>query len=250
MKVALISDIHGNLSALETVMNDIDKRGVDEVICLGDMVGKGPCSKEVIDICRNKCSIILNGNWEANLYNSYNALKQGNISKAGSRTLWNINDIGDERMEYFRILPHSTELYLSGKLIRIFHAHPKNFNRYYSDSPIEQRLELFDFGDCCDNKKQADVAIYADIHSTYMQVIDGRQLLNIGSVGNPLDICQASYVILEGDESNQINAGFNIQFIRLVYDIDRAVEMAKEANVPDLDGYISELKYAKYFKSD
>jgi len=67
-----------------------------------------------------------------------------------------------------------------------------------------------------------------------------------GSVGNPLDICQASYVILEGGESDC--SSLSIQFIKLPYDIEKAVTFAKEANVPDLDGYITELRTGRYFR--
>ena len=81
-----------------------------------------------------------------------------------------------------------------------------------------------------------------------MQTIDGKILLNTGSVGNPLDMSQASYVVIEGEESRKMGASFDIQFVRIPYEIDRAVRLAKERKVPDLEGYIAELTEAKYFK--
>lgn len=249
MKIAVISDVHGNLPALEAVMKDISRRAVDKIICLGDIIGKGPSSKEAIDICRNECDLVIIGNWEDSLFKNYTVLneEQGyEQSEFNDRTLWYVNNIGGlRRLEYLSSLPHSTEFYLSGKLVRLFHAHPRNFNRYFADSPVEQRLELFDFGDSSEIKERADVAIYADIHTAYMQVLQGRLLLNTGSVGNPLDITQASYIILEGGESKE--SSFDVQFIRLPYDIERAVAIAKECGVLYLDGYISELRTAKYF---
>ena len=245
MKIAVISDIHGNLPALEAVINNIKKRAVDKIICLGDIIGKGPSSKEAVDICRKECDIILKGNWEDFLYKSYIAINEGH-EETDERRLWYINSADSQRMEYLGSLPHSIEFYLSGKLTRLFHAHPKNFNRYYPHSPIEQRLELFDFSDFSENKKTADIAIYADIHNAYMQIVQGKHLLNVGSVGNSLDTTRASYVILEGDEKDELD--FSMQFIRVSYDIEKAVAIAKEANVPDLEGYISELRTAAYFR--
>jgi len=247
MKIAVISDIHGNLPALEAVLADIKKRAVDKIICLGDLAGKGPNSQEAIDICREECDIVIQGNWDAGFYRAYNAISQEQmVDDADSRTLWYMNSMSPQHFEYLGSLPHSTEFYLSGKLVRLFHAHPQNFNRYHPDSPIEKRMELFEFGDSSAEKKPADVAIYADIHAAYMQILDDRHLLNVGSVGNPLDTTQSSYVILEGEESS--GASFGVQFVRVPYDIERAIALAREANVPDLDGYISELRTATYFR--
>ncbi len=238
MKIALISDIHGTLPALEAVLVDIDRRGTDRIFCLGDILGKGPSSKETLDLCRARCETILMGNWEHGLYQSYLAMRQGQALHARFR--WFVESAGEERMEYVGALPHSAELVVSGQLIRLFHAHPQNFNRYFADSPIEQRRELFGGG------APADVAVYADIHEAYLQMVDGRQIVNTGSVGNPLDVCLASYVLLEGEEHSA--AALAIQFVRVPYDIGRAVALAKRAGIPDLEGYISELETAEYFR--
>ena len=246
MKIAVIADIHGNLPALEAVLNDINKRSVDKIICLGDLAGKGPNSRESVDICRQECDIVIKGNWDDALYRAYIDLEQGQGDKVDDRARWYINSMDAHHLEYLGSLPHSTEFYLGGKLTRLFHAHPKNFNRYYWESPLEQRLELFDFSDFSEIKEKADIAIYADIHYVYMQILNGRHLINTGSVGNPLDTIQASYIILEGDKND--NSSFGMQFVRVTYDIEKTVAMAIKANVPDLDGYISELRTATYFR--
>jgi len=54
-RIALISDVHGNTIALETVLSDIRRRGIERVFCLGDLVGKGPDPDLAVDICRNAC---------------------------------------------------------------------------------------------------------------------------------------------------------------------------------------------------
>jgi len=240
MRIAVISDIHGNLPALESVMKDISKRGVDTLVCLGDLIGKGPNSEEVIDICRNECDIIVKGNWDDEIYKAYLDVKNG-IPDVPERILWFVNSASPQHMEYLGSLPHSAELRLGEKLVRFFHAHPKNFNRYFQNSPVENRLELFDSSDS-DTEMLADVAVYGDIHNAYLQILQGRYLINAGSVGSPLDINQSSYVILEADGET-----FDVRFMRIKYDIERAVALAVRYNVPDLDGQISELRTAKYF---
>jgi len=245
MKIAIIADIHGNLPALEEVLDDINKKRADKIICLGDMVGKGPNSKEAVDLCRANCEVVIRGNWDAGLYEAHLALERGD-ENIDPRVIWNMRETGAEGVEYLGSLPHCAEMTLSRKLVRMFHAHPINFNRYFADSPIEERLELFGCGENSATKKQSDAAIYADIHCAYMQSISGKILTNVGSVGNPLDFPQSSYVMLEGEEMDD-NAPFNMQFIRVQYDIDRAVALAKSKDTPDLEGYITELTVAKYF---
>jgi len=247
IRIAVISDIHGNLPALEAVLADIKGRAIDKIICLGDLIGKGPSSKEAIDICKKECAIVVKGNWDKFIYDAYSAPNQEQINPSFyERLLWCINSVTPQHLEYLGSLPHSTEFYLSGKLVRLFHAHPQNFNRYHQDSPLEKRLELFEFSNFSENKKPADVAIYADIHGAYMQTVQGKFLINVGSVGNPLDVTQASYIILEGGEEK--DSSFGVQFMRVAYDIEKAIVHAIEANVPDLDGYMSELRTAKYFR--
>ena len=196
MKIALLADVHGNLPALEAVMDDIKGQAVDQVICLGDMVG-GANSKEAVALCQSKCDLIIRGNWEAALYEYFSAPNQ-EATDEDARLFWYINDIPARQLAYFGNLPHSTELTMGGKLIRLFHAHPRNFNRYHPRySSIEQRMELFDYGYNSQTKRAADIAIYADLHFAYVEILQDKQLLNIGSVGLPLDIAQASYVITQ-----------------------------------------------------
>lgn len=63
-RVAIISDIHGNLPALETVLEDIHARSVDALYCLGDLAGKGPQGDTVIYLRRETCDGVVKGNWD------------------------------------------------------------------------------------------------------------------------------------------------------------------------------------------
>ncbi|MCE7990178.1 MAG: hypothetical protein DYG89_54245 [Caldilinea sp. CFX5] len=63
-QIALISDLHGNLPALEATLADIRGRGIDRIFCLGDLVGKGPHSAQTVDISREVCAGTVKGNWD------------------------------------------------------------------------------------------------------------------------------------------------------------------------------------------
>ena len=243
MKIALISDIHGNLPALEAVLCDIEKHNIGKIICLGDIIGKGPDSRSCFEICISKCDINLIGNWEAFIFGNYLSSLKGRT--IGSSTKWYINELGDENLKTASKFPHYCEFFLSGNLVRVFHAHPKTFNRYHPTSEIEKRRELFEPPDKAVQKK-ADIAIYADIHTVYLQELDNRILLNTGSVGNPLDITQASYVILDGNYDETTPSAFSTQFVRVPYDIERAVSIAKKSGMPHFHEYKTELQTAQY----
>ena len=63
-RIALISDVHGNLTALEAVLADIDARGITRILNLGDYVGKGPRGADVIELCQDRCEVNIRGNWD------------------------------------------------------------------------------------------------------------------------------------------------------------------------------------------
>ncbi|MNO23516.1 phosphodiesterase [compost metagenome] len=235
--IAIISDIHGNVTALETVLADIQQRKISRIVCLGDLVGKGPNSDQAVDLIREHCEEVVRGNWDEFI--------------AGESELevvkWHRALLGTERLAYLSALPFSIEFWMSGKYIRFFHASPRSVNeRIQPWDALGMRLSLFEPSELCSLQLPADVAVYGDIHGAYLQHLEGKTLFNAGSVGNPLDLTQASYVIMEGEYGSREPAPLNIQFVRVPYDIERAVQQAVDSQMPQLEPYIRELRTAEY----
>lgn len=236
-QIAIISDIHGNMPALEAVLQDIQRHGISRIMCLGDIAGKGPSSDRVVDTIRSACEQVVKGNWD------------DLISQVGVHdfTKWHQELMGSERLEYLGSLPFSIEFMMSGRFVRLFHASPRSmYERVQPWDDEEQRKSLFAASDLSLVQRSADVAGYGDIHNAFLQNLGGRTLFNAGSVGNPLDITQASYVILEGEYGGETPAPFSIRFERVPYDIEQAVQQAVEAQMPYLEPYIRELRTAQY----
>lgn len=239
-KIAIISDIHGNIPALNAVLDDIKKREVEKIICLGDLVGKGPNPAEAVDIIRSECCEVLMGNWDMMISseNNYEMVK------------WARERLGKERLNYIKSLPFSIDFYISGKLTRLFHASPQGvFHRVPRNSSLEKLLGLFDNTEFTGNKfgnKKPDIVGYGDIHGAYASYFDDKVIFNVGSVGNPLDMTLASYVILEGEYGCERKQGFQINFIRVPYDVELAIKLAKESNMPEIDAYVNELRTGRY----
>jgi protein phosphatase len=239
-KIAIISDIHGNIPALESVLADIYSREIKKIICLGDLVGKGPQSSMAIQMVQKHCKKVVRGNWD----DFFPKPQESDTVKWHQKQLTKIQirDLVD--------LPFSVEFMMSGKLVRMFHASPRSvYERIQPWDSLERRLSMFENTELTENiagKREPDVVFYGDIHNAYQQNIKGKTLCNVGSVGNPLDLTQASYAVLEG-EYNQSKIGvFSIQLVRVPYDIEASIQIAKEMKMPELEEYILELTTAKY----
>ncbi|MGM0873333.1 MAG: metallophosphoesterase family protein [Bacillota bacterium] len=237
-RIAIISDVHGNIPALNAVFEDIKSRQIQRVFCLGDLVGKGPDSSEAIDQVRDICEVVVKGNWDDFITKEteYESLK------------WHQKQLSNEQCNYLDNLPFSNDFYMSGKLIRLFHASPFSlYTRIQSWDSVEKRLSMFEHTEETGGiNRTPDVVGYGDVHHAFIQHFHGKTLFNTGSVGNPLDITQASYTILEGEYGFDGNSSFSVQFVRVPYDIEHAIQLAKNAKMPDLEPYIQELTTARY----
>ena len=254
MKIAIISDIHGNLEALKATLNDIEKRKVDKIICLGDTIAKGIHPKKCIELIRKNCEIVLQGNCDF-----YFSSEHDNINEMPEqeqkRIKWNQSLINKEDREYLLNLPYCYEFYMSGSLVRLFHATPiaNNIAILNVDS-IETKYQMFLPSKNTVSQKDADVVIYGHIHHPYMDKIYNKTIINVGSVGNSFDAIRnknkdsnvlettkSNYLIIEGEYgSKEYSSDISFQFIKVPYNIDKELEDEK-LNI-EKENYRFELK--------
>ncbi|NKI22714.1 metallophosphoesterase family protein [Paenibacillus dendritiformis] len=239
--IAIISDIHGNLQALEAVLQDVERQGADRIYCLGDVVGKGPNPAEVVDLIWDHCDVIVRGNWDELVLKMDEDIQ----------FRWHAERLGEKRRSMLAALPFSHDFIMSGRHIRLVHASPQSvYHRVQPWDAEERRLGMFEFTSSLNEPlhpcQSPDVVIYGDIHNAYLQHLHGRTLVNCGSVGNPLDITQASYIMLQGSLGQVGTTEFSIHFHRVPYDIERAVRAAQEADIPGLQPYVRELRTGVY----
>jgi protein phosphatase len=286
-RIAVLSDLHGNLPAAEAVFADIRRRGIADILCLGDSVGKGPHSDRVTDLVRSNCRLSVQGNWDD---------KVADPTKSNPILDWHRAYLGEERIAYLSKLPFSCDLIIEGRWVRLFHASSRSvYHRVHAEDAIKKRLAMFQATKSTGFRgytRTPDAIGYGDVHETFIHNYKteegGKTLFNVGSAGNPLDIPEASYVIIEGrldavwvprgrgnegaaekpnpdptpwqrarrpgTEAGFLNTleaadrrgSFGIQFVRVSYDIELAVQQAKERGMPYPDPYICELYTAVY----
>ena len=238
MKIAIISDIHGNLEALKTTLKDIEKRNVDKTICLGDIIMKGVHSKQCIDLIREKCDIVLRGNCDRYFSQEHKNIEQFSEQEQ-KRIKWMQNTIPSEDRKYLYELPYCYEFYMSGSLIRLFHATPEADDKAVLNvDTIQTKIKMFQPSENTISQKVADVIICGHIHHPYLDRLYNKTLINVGSVGNSFDTIRnkdkdsnvlettrANYLIIEGEfGSTEYNSEISYQFVRVPYNIEKELE--------------------------
>ncbi|MFD1775100.1 metallophosphoesterase family protein [Paenibacillus rhizophilus] len=241
-RIAIISDIHGNMPALRAVLKDIAGRGITRIQCLGDMVGKGPEPAEALDLVRESCESVVIGNWESMVIDEENV-------EGDPAARWHRDRLGGARLNYIRSLPFGLEWEMSGRKVRLFHASPESvYVRVQPWASEKERLGLFlnteaTAGSGASGKP--DIVGYGDIHHAYLQYLHRRMLFNAGSVGTPRDEPTACFCIMEGVWQGKNPAPLSIQFIRVPYNIEEAAAIARkkaeQEGMPGLDVFLRQL---------
>lgn len=257
-KIAIISDVHGNITALNAVLDDIKKRGISKIFCLGDSIVKCANPDLVIDVLRKNCEVILKGNCDELMSTDY----------AKERRFWTREKIGEERNEFIKSLPVSYEFYMSGHLIRLFHASPFSldyiFNpmvsseeNMYATLNTEQLFENTEFIGKTQRDPIPDVVGYGHIHTPNIFRYKNKTIFNPGSVGIPTemlntkeydDTCKfstmSSYIILEGNEGSKELASISFNLVRIPYDIEKEIKFLEESDMPNKKLIINSLRCA------
>lgn len=256
MRIAVIADIHANYEALKATFEDIEKRNVDRIICIGDIIGKGHHPKECIKLVKEKCDVVLIGNNDRYFTNLDNIDEISGIEK--KRKLWNYNLTSDDEKEYLRKLPFSYEFYLSGSLVRLFHATPwADDKAILNTTPFRDKIKMFLPTDKT-SSAIADVVVYGHIHQAFMDRFNNKTIINVGSVGNSWEVIRnekydsddmeetrSQYLILEGEYgAREYEKPFSFEFVRVKYDIEK--ELADSDKNLEKEEYEEELRSGKY----
>lgn len=255
-RIAIISDIHSNLEALKAVLNDIENRGIKDIYCLGDIIAKGVHAHECIALIKEKCSVVIQGNCDLYFSMEHDLSKIEGINK--QRILWNKSLLDQDDRNYLLSLNPCYEFYMSGSLIRLFHASPnKNDDSVFTLHPLEKKFTQFLPGSLTCSQKTADIILYGHTHTASIEHLYHRTLINVGSVGNPIEIIQdeqknalaqattsAQYFILEGELNAKEYSSISFQFVKVPYDIDK--ELATSIDNIEKEAYTKELKKGLY----
>ena len=250
---AVISDIHSNLEALTVVLADIEKRGIEKIFCLGDVVGYGPNPGECLDLVIEKTKWCVLGNHDYAIFyeptNFNYAAEQASFWTREVLETEKKKELRDKWWSFLGNLPMRKTLKakLDGQaaVIDFVHASPrKPVNEYvfpddvYSN-PLKIRLLFERVKQICFIGHthlpgvfldEPDFYLPSELGDVYPIIDNEKAIINAGSVGQPRDKDnRASYVYVEGNEVN---------FVRLEYDYDVTIKKIKA--IKDLDNFHAE----------
>lgn len=267
MKLALFSDIHANLPALEAVLADIDTHQPDGIYCLGDLVGYNSWPNEVINTIRDRRIPCIAGNYDYGIgrrsddcgcaYKAEDEKANGKVSIAYTNEL-----VGDSERQFLRTLP--THIRLEFELandpehlwqqqtpftVLLVHGSPRRVNEYLFEDRGDRSL-----GRVMESAG-ADVMCFGHTHKPFHKQVSAepedqqtylRHAINIGSVGKPKDgDPRAGYVLLTIDEQARPGSGegVTVEFIRVAYDVEKAARAVEESILPN--AYAEALRIAR-----
>ncbi len=222
MKIAVISDIHGNLEALEKALSMIEQQTVDEIICLGDIVGYGANPSECVDLVRRHCRFVLKGNHDEAVTHD-NDMENFNPYAIHS-ILWTRSRLSDDQMVFLKNLP--MQLTLEG--LRFVHASPDESSEWdyvFNQHQAKKQFGFFQEPICFYGHTHIP-AIFAEHLNAGEVFPDERFLVNVGSIGQPRDgNPQLSYGVFDF-------IGIGYESIRADYDLATAADKIRAAGLP------------------
>ena len=227
MRIAVISDIHSNVYALNKVLEDIQNRNVEMTVCTGDLVGYGTRPNEVIDTLRKEKVLTIMGNYDEAIGNfkivcgcDYPDPKDA--QKAGLSMQFTGQETTEENKEYLRNLPTEATFNFNGKTIRFVHGSTRIINEYLKENSKEADEVMSELVE--------DVLVCGHTHIPYTKYYKEKLLVNAGSVGKPkTNRPDANYVIIDITSLN-----VEVEIIEVAYDFEKmAKEIEENAVLPN-----------------
>jgi diadenosine tetraphosphatase ApaH/serine/threonine PP2A family protein phosphatase len=222
MKLAIISDIHGNLEALNAVLEDVQKHPVEEIVCLGDVVGYGADPSACLHLVQDRCSAVLLGNHDEAAADLSKAYTFNPIARAAVQ--WTSETLSEAERESLAKFPFTSK---RGSIFLV-HASPHNPEEWeyiIDDYDAQQVFDDFTEKICCVGHSHI-VGIYPQFDDVNPADPRFKCVVNVGSVGQPRDKDPRSAWCLIDTES------FAIEVFRVEYDIETAARKIRLAGLP------------------
>ncbi|MBE6053470.1 MAG: metallophosphoesterase family protein [Clostridium sartagoforme] len=220
MKVAAISDIHGNIYSLMKVLEDIDDQKVDLIICLGDLVGYGPHPNEVIALIKRREIPCIKGNYDASVVDEgFTFIRDTSINSFSLP--WAVEEVRASNKYYLSQLPTELNYDINGVKIKFTHGSPNNISEYLFENADNTQKVMEEI--------EEDVLVCAHTHIPSYKKFDNKTFINTGSVGKPkIGRPNATYALIEIKEDKSID----VKFRELEYEYKRIVKDAQMLRFP------------------
>lgn len=237
-KIAILSDIHGNTTALAGVLEDAKNLGATEYWLLGDIFLPGPGANDLVALLKDlPITASVRGNWDDCVLEALDGqygLEDPEEIHFLRMTQYLMERLNPEQIDWLRNLPMVAKKEVEGLRFSLSHNLPEK--NYGGDLLVENGTEKFD--QLLD--EATDVAVYGHVHKQLLRYgSQGQQIINPGSIGMPyfdwegLKNHRAQYALLEVENGELVN----IQFRKVAYDYEAELESAKGKGLPFIEMY-------------
>jgi len=236
MRIAVISDIHGNQLAFEAVLSDLAQQPrCDQIVIAGDLCLNGPRPREVLELVQELRCPVIQGN--VDLETVTQAPEKG--EKKRNAVSWTREQIGEAGVAYLASLPFSYRISNSaGRDLLIVHANPLNLEDALFPNAEDEELEHLLSG----LDERVGALAFGHLHIAYARSWHGLLLVNVASCGAPRDEDhRAAYGILTWQEDR-----WEAEIRRVYYDLQAVFKQIKSSGMPNGDKRIKLLQEAHY----
>ena len=225
--VAVITDIHANLPALEAALARIDQLGIERIYCGGDLVGYGPHPDEVCALVAERHIPTIHGNYDYAIARDLEDCGCAYITphdrELGQRSVeWTLAHTGRAAKDFMRELPFDLRFDVGPHAVHLVHGSPRKVNEYlFEDKPasLYERLAA---------AEDAKALVFGHTHKPWVHEYDGVLFVNCGSVGKPKDgDSRGAFAVVESG-----GAGVEVTIERVPYDAEAVAEAAKRVGLP------------------
>jgi predicted phosphodiesterase len=234
MRIAIFSDVHGNLVALDACLSDLlAQGGAETIVVAGDLCSDGPRPKKVLQRLDEVGAQCLRGNADRYVAGvgeeNFNAAETAQLS-------WTRKQLGEKWLSWLRELPFSLRFGSDGNALLIVHANPSNDVEHIWPDADEATLERL-----IGNETSGTIA-FGHLHLPYVRMWRARMLVNVASVGLPKDgDPRACYALLTERDS-----GWEVKHRRVAFDVKKVATQLADCGIPNSPDLIATLRRHRY----
>ncbi len=234
-RIAVLSDVHGNLVALDACLVDLETQGgADEIVVAGDICIDGPKPKKVLQRLEEVGARCVRGNTERYLFES--GRTDGFLPAKAAQIAWTRRELGERWISWLAELPFALRVGEDANELLIVHANPQNDEEHLwpdADDELLRRLV---------GEERATTIAFGHLHLPYVRIWRGRMLVNVASAGLPKDgdprACYAIFTERDG--------GWQVKHRRVPFDVKKVATQLADCGIPENAELIATLRRHRY----
>ncbi|MDP9024726.1 MAG: metallophosphatase family protein [Candidatus Eremiobacteraeota bacterium] len=234
MRIAVVSDIHGNLVGLDACLADLQAQGgADVLVAAGDLCVDGPKPKKVLQRLKEVSAQCLRGNTDRYLASPQN---ETFTSQETTALDWTRREIGEAWLAWLADLPFAIRVGEDDNQLLIVHANPQTDDEHLWPDADDETLERLV------GQERAAAIAFGHLHLPYVRMWRGKMLVNVASAGLPKDgDARAGYAIF-----TERNGGWEVKHRRVDFDVKRVATQIADCGIPQSEELIATLRRHRY----